>query len=71
MNNLIEIIKQIIPIFVIGAIAVICYALAHFGLALDFVDNNGNILWRSIFISLAFFIIGYFIYRTAEKLWSK
>ena len=71
MNNLIEIIKQIVPMIIIGALAVVGYALAHFGFALDFVDSNGNILWKSILISLVFFIVGYFIYRAAEKLWAK
>ena len=71
MKNLIEIIKQIVPMIVIGALAVIGYALAHFGFALEFIDNNGNILWKSILISVALFIVGYFIYRAAEKLWAK
>ena len=71
MKNLVEILKQIIPMIFIGAIAVIGYALAHFTIAFDFVDKNGSILWKPIFISLAFFIVGYFIYRAAEKLWSK
>ena len=71
MKNLIEILKQIIPMFFIGAIAVIGYALANLVVVIDFVDMNGNILWRSIFVSLALLIVGFFIYRAAEKLWTK
>ena len=70
MRNLIEVLKEVIPIFVGGALIIIGYAIVRLLIVIDFVDKNGNVLWKPVIFSLVIAVIGYFLYRIGEKIWS-
>ncbi|PVV14440.1 MAG: hypothetical protein B6D77_03240 [gamma proteobacterium symbiont of Ctena orbiculata] len=71
MKAIVEIIKQLVPMIIIVAIAGFGYLISQFYLIIDFVDDTGNILWRSVFLGFAFLIAGYIIYRLGVWLWSR
>ena len=71
MKNIFEIFKELIPIVLIASIALIGYAIASIFISINFVSDEGEILWKSIFIGVACLGVGYVIYRLAEKLWEK
>ncbi len=71
MNDIIKILKELMPMVLIASIALIGYAIASIFININFVSNEGEIIWRSIFIGVACLVVGYLIYRLAEKLWEK
>ncbi len=56
---------------VIGSITAIGLLLADLNLVIDFVDENGNILWKPMLLGITCALIGYGIYKFGEWLWSR
>ena len=71
MNSLLSFLKELIPIIFISALAFIGYAIANLFIVIDFVSEDGEILWGAVFFGVLCLVGGYLIYKAAEKLWVK
>ena len=55
----------------IAAIAFVGYAIASIFIVIDFVSEDGEIVWGAVLFGVLCLVGGYLIYKAGEKLWVK